>query len=467
MNRVKNSLSRAFYHVSERLRGAKTVYRRIKSFLILIFVALAIFMTGQLWFVHLSNRNFFLYLTARWNPSVAEGYRDFVRPMRSIYGDGTGRFHISYSGLMDPTPSDFFDMVMAELFDNGSFVSVNAVNYEVLLSRPLLMFQYAFDMPGAVFPLGFNQRSGAFLTNRGVTEFSSVAIWLPSGNQSGISIFFLGGGLAWEFTVDSAGLEGFPIHPVTTGSLYFVSAALEGYRDLYPGIFVPRSGDFGWFAYYPIIVTNPYLTHIGGPMSHIRNQVSHFFDNPATIHAREAGDGVWTFSNIHTAVRYFETDVLEYASFRPRPRNATSSLIGDFSAALAFIDEVDDHVINEFFLKGFEPRGDGFVFWFGYIIDNFPILLPDGWSASSRNDILPAPIEVVVEQEQVVLYRRLAHNFQLYGANEWVRAEDLNLERLLDGQETPVSGMNLGYHIRPGMRQDDRLLLEWRLAEGE
>ena len=44
---------------------------------------------------------------------------------------------------------------MAELFDNGAFVGVNAVDYEVLLSRPLLMFQYAFDMPGAVFPLGW------------------------------------------------------------------------------------------------------------------------------------------------------------------------------------------------------------------------------------------------------------------------------------------------------------------------
>jgi len=463
MNRVKYSLARGFFHVSERLRGTKTAYRRIKSFLILIFVALAIFLTGQLWFVHLSNRNFFLYLTARWNPAVAEGYRDFVRPMRSIYGDGTGRFDISYSGIT--AAGDYFDLVLTELFDNGNFIGVNTVDYNRLFSRPLLMFQYAFDMPGAVFPLGFNQRSGAFLVNRGVTAFDTVAIWLPYGNRSGLSVFFIGGGLAWEFSVDSTRLaDGFPVHMISTNALYFVSAALEEHEGLYPGVFIPQIGDFGWYAHHPIIAYNPYHTNIGGAINHIRNQVSPFFDNPATIHARVAGDGVWTFSNIHTAVRYFETDVLEYASFRPRPRNATTSLIGDFSAALAFIDS-DIHVINEFYLTGFEPRGDGFVFWFGYIAGNFPIIFPNGWHASSRDDILPAPIEVVVEQGRVVLYRRIAHNFHLYEGTE--RMREVNVEAFIRERDEPLHGMSIGYRIEPGINLDNKIILEWQPTEGE
>ncbi|MCL2361218.1 MAG: hypothetical protein FWC73_05345 [Defluviitaleaceae bacterium] len=466
MNRVKASFGRGFYYVSERLRDTKTFYRRAKVLLILVFVALAIFQTSQLWFVHLSNRNFFLYLSARWNPSVGEGYMDFVRPMRSVYGDGTGRFDISYSGLVDLRPRGYFDMVLTELFDNGTFIGERDTDYKNLLSRPVLIFQYAFSMPGAIFPLGFNQRGGGFLTGRGITEFDSVTIWLPDGNHSDLRVFFIGGGRTWEFAVDSAGLEGFPVHSVSTSSLYFVSAALEGYDNLYPGIFIPRSGDLGRHAYPPVITTNPYHTQIGGPMTYIRNQVSPFFDNPATINDRVAGDGVWTFSNIHTAVRFFETDVLEYASFRPRSRNATSSLIGDFSAALAFI-EADNHVVNEYFLTGFEPRGDGYVFWFGYIVDNFPIIMPDGWPVSSQDDILPAPIEVVVEQGRVVLYRRLAHNFHVYSTLVFLNQGDLDLEELLYGHEEPVLGINLGYHFTPDMGPDDRLPLTWRLAEVE
>ena len=466
MNKVKNSLNRIFFHISERLHGTKTMYRRAKVFLILVFVTLAIFQTGQLWFVHLSNRNFFLYLTARWNPSVAEGYRDFVRPMRSIYGDGAGRFDISYSGLMDPRPRAYFNMVLTELFDNGSFIGVGETNYEDLFSQPMLMFQYAFPMPGSVFPLGFNQRTGAFLTNRGVTEFDSVAIWLPYNYQSGLRVFFIGEETTWEFSVDSVGLEGFPVHSVSTSSLYFVSAALENYENLHPRMFVPRSSDFGRFAYHPIVAKNPYYTQIGGNMNFIRNQVSSFFDNPATINARVAGDGVWTFSNIHTTVRYFETDVLEYASFRPRTRNAISSLIGDFSVALAFIEN-DNQVTNEFFLMDFESRNDGYVFWFSYIVDNFPILMPDGWPVSSPDDILPTPIEVIVEQGRVVRYRRLAHNFLLYDNLTWMTETDLDFEGLLMGLEEPALNLSLGYHLRSDMRLDDRLLLTWRLTEVE
>ena len=463
MKRVKDSFFRALHRVTERLRGVKTMYRRVKSLLILAFVALAIFLTGQLWFVNLSNRNFFLYLSARFQPSVAEGYRDFVRPMRSIYGDGTGRFSKSYSGLMNDVPHDYFDMVLTELFDNSTFIGSSPTDYVRLLSRPILMFQYAFCMPGHIFPLGFNQRTGAFLTNRGIAEFSSVAIWLPHENE-GVRVFFIGDERKWEFSLDSARLEGFPVHPVTTSSLYFVSAALEGYVNLPSDAFVPRSGDLGRFMYFRVIVANPYDPQEGASLNNIRPRVASFFDNPATINARVAGDGVWTFSNIHTAVRYFHTDVLEYASFRPRHQNVTSSLIGDFSAALAFIRD-DDHVINEFFLEGFESRGNGYVFWFNYIIENYPIMMSEGWPVSSPEDLLPAPIEVVVEQGRVVLYRRLAHNFHADENHSWFMAQDLI--GLLDGREEPILSLSFGYPMGYPTRQGDSLRLELNVLHSE
>jgi len=424
-----------------------TTLRRAKSFLILALVALAIYQTGRLWFVHMANRNFFLYVTARFVPSVPERSREFVRPMRVIRGAGDGQFAIQYDRLMDTSYRVFFDTVMSELLAGGRFVSVADTDYERILSHPVLIFEYAFAMPGDVFPLGFDSRATTFLTTRGLQEFNSVAIW-PSVEGSNVSVFFTSEGRTWEFVLDGVRENLGPnILPVSASSIHFVSAALEGYECLPPGTFVARSGDIG-FSYFPVTVSNPYRRLGMINSSHIRNQVAHFFDNPATINARIAGDGVLTFSNIHTVVRYFATDVLEYANFRPRHQNVVTTFLDDFSAAWAFVAG-DPHVAdeNEIFLTGFEARGSGYVFWFGYIVDNFPILMPDNWEVSSPDDILPAPIEVLIDRGRVVRYRRLAHNFSIGDSHVWL---GLDLEGFLESQERPLAGLRLGYLMNSG-----------------
>jgi len=419
--------------------------RRAKTFLILALVALAIYQTGRLWFVHFTNRNFFPYIAARFVPSVPERSREFVRPMRVVQGAGNGLFAVRYSGLMDMPLRNYFDTVMTELFNGGRFVGVVETDYERLLSHPMLKYEYAFYMPAEVFPLAFNPRAATFLTARGISEFSAVAVWPSAGGQDA-RVFFIGNGQTWEFALDAAREDlSFGIAPVSTDSIHFVSAALEGYEYLPAGNFVARSGSRG-FAYSPIIVTNHYRPGAtGGDLPHIRNRVAHFFDNPATINDRVAGDGVWTFSNIHTVVRYFGTDVLEYSSFRSRRQNVDTSFLDAFSAAWAFIAN-DPHVVNEIFLTGFEERGAGYVFWFGYIVDNFPILMQDSWEVSSAEDILPAPIEVVVDQGRVARYRRLAHNFSVDDSHGWL---EIDLDSLLENQEAPLIGLSVGYPMRP------------------
>jgi len=439
------------------LPRAKYIVRRVKAFLILALAALAIYQTSQLWFVNLANRSLFLYISARLPAAASDGYRAFVRPMRLIYGAGDGRFDIRYSGLMDMPPRSYFDTVLTELFVRGTLESRSETDYERILSRPVLVFEYAFQMPGSVFPRGFDQRSGGFLTTRDIETFNSVAIWPPYGDDDCLRVFFIDNDETWEFSIDSATDERFSLHipPVSADLPHHVSAVLEGYTDLPPSVFVARVGELGQFASYPVIVTNPYLNHIGETLIlTIRNQVAHFFDNPVTIDSRVAADGVFTFSNIHTTMRYFETAVLEYISFRPRRQNVASSFMGDFAAALDFI-EADDNVVNELFLAGYEVRRSDHVFWFGYIIGNHPLLMPDGWVVSSPDDILSAPIEVIVDQGRVVYYRRLAYNFNLdYNDHEWVTLEFDNLQGV--GNED-ITNLRLGYY----MRSARYLRLEW------
>ena len=436
------------FHLSSlltRLGQAKTTYRRLKSLLILICAALAIYLTGQLWFVNLSNHNFFLHITYRFQPPAMEGYREFVRPRRVVYGDGIGRFNISYSGIFDPEPHDYFDTVLSQLFNGGAFQGQLETDFTHLLSRPMLKYTYAFEMPGALFPLGFGQRTGAFLTSNGVEGFESVIIWLPDGDADDIRVFFVNGLQTWEFSTDLVPGEGFPITPVSTAVLYYVSSDLEGVDGLSAGTFLPRIGGDHRTALAPALISNPYRPHHGVLISFVLSQVAPFFDNPATINDRVAPDGVWTFSNVHTTVRYFATEVLEYASFRPR-RHVPSSMMGDFSAALAFIRR-DEFVRNDFYLQDFEPHGDGYIFRFGYIVGNFPLVMPDGWNVSSADDILRAPIEVTVSQARVVLYRRLAHNFVVESANfEWRTGYEFDVSSIIEDNTPPIS-VSMGYHM--------------------
>jgi len=290
-----------------------------------------------------------------------------------------------------------------------------------------------------------------------------VAIWPPYGDDDGLRVFFIGDYETWEFSIDSATDERFSLHipPVSADLPHHVSAALEGYGDLPPRVFVARIGELGQFASYPVIVTNPYLNHIGETVLYtIRDRVAHFFDNPATIDFRVAADEVFTFSNIHTTVRYFETAVLEYISFRPRRQNVASSFMGDFAAALAFV-EADGNVVNELFLANYEVRRSDHVFWFGYVIGNHPLLMPEGWVVSSPYDILPAPIEVIVDQGRVVHYRRLAHNFSLdYDDHQWVT---LDFDDLQGVGDCDITNLRLGYYMRP----DGNLRLEWWATANE
>jgi len=108
------------------------------------------------------------------------------------------------------------------------------------------------------------------------------------------------------------------------------------------------------------------------------------------------------------------------------------------------------------------------MFRFGYIIDNYPILLLDGWPVSSADDLLSAPIEVTVEQGQVVFYRRLAHNFYVAGEHDWLWARDLDLNDILSDVAEPVLGISLGYRMTLAeISRNELLSLELHVIRSE
>jgi len=135
-------------------------------------------------------------------------------------------------------------------------------------------------------------------------------------------------------------------------------------------------------------------------------RVAVFFSNPAAINPIVSGD-VWLYRDVNTVVRYYVTHVLEYNNYRALDRSIPSNFVNNYLAALQFIEQ-DQLVTNESYLLNFRQEGGQYVFYFNYVVDNIPLVMPQNWP---QNAALSQPIIVTAEHGTVVRYRKLAFNF--------------------------------------------------------
>lgn len=379
----------------------------IKSLIILALAALAVYQVSRLWLVELMDGNFFFYLQARFPQAVPDGQSAFARPYRIVSGDGT-RFEIRYSGIGGSEEWIYGENAIRAVLRGGSPLRPpDMPNRPIRPGQPVLIYEYTFDMCAETFARALGLRNADLLTNEGIEAFRAIAISPPDVHTTlqVLNLWVLCQNQVWrQFTLPHAGAHEFEIPPVNTGGLHFVHTT-DG--------FVPQIPP-GGFIYNRIATENPFRDPQGlFRNSHIRRQVEPFFDNPAAI-IPDMPMGIYTFTTRNTLVRYLENAVLEYTSFRTIARAAPESFMADFSAALAFIAS-DPHISSqEVFLRNYETRGRGHIFFFDYVIDNRPLVLTDEWPTGENcTDPLRAPIEVTVNYGRVSRYRRLAYTFSV------------------------------------------------------
>ena len=376
---------------------------RAKSILIIGLTALAVVLTARLWLMYIPNHTFVPYVMARFAPTVPDEASDLVRPFRILQGNGDGYFAVIYIDIADSPQWKYGETVITGVLRDGIFTGVEEADIRIF-DRPVLIYQYAFNMEAEVFAQAFGQRTGAVLMEGGILHFTAVAVTPSDGDSDNLAVFFIGDTYMWQFILPTAqAMFNVPSaanelhHFVATGNMQFESRLT---RNLHHSV---------------VLVTNPYRDHAGQlSLAHIRGQVSHFFANPATINQGVSADGVFTFNNMSTVVRYMPWDVIEYRSFRTIGHSSPTGLVTDFSAAFAFILS-DPNAHGSFFLANYEerPRGER-VFWFDYTIGNFPMRLTENWYTGPEcENPLTHPIEVTVVNGRVTRYRRIAHSFAL------------------------------------------------------
>jgi hypothetical protein len=243
-------------------------------------------------------------------------------------------------------------------------------------------------MPSSVFARVFGIRP-AFFSNRGLNSFHSIAVFPPDEENDNTEIIFFGDGYMWEFNLRhnyshtiSDREDNAPLYLLTNGVFELTEPSAQGLN---------------------IHSHNPYTNAYGEKLlDTIRSRVMPFFDNPVSVNARTGGDGVYTFSNINTVVRYHDDDILTYASYKAVNPSITPDLLMDYAAAITFI-EADELMQNEYFLTGFTVDNDRHIFRFDFLAGGFPHIISEDFKGSH--------IEVIVERGTVLRYRKYVYNF--------------------------------------------------------
>ena len=417
----------------------------VKSLAILGLAALSVFLTIQLWLVNIPNQSFFPYVEARFTTAAPDGASAFVRPFRIISGVGDGYFDIMYSYI---EYSDFWEngkSAITAILQSGTFIGRTETDISDMLAMPVLIYEYAFNMTPLAFTQAFGQRSGIF-ADAEMPYFRAIAIAPHQNRDEPLSIFFINNDYTWQFSLASTRtvshlFDGIEILPPSNPYRRFVQTEN-------PLVFLPHFHEN--FSYHPLIVTNPYENHSGVlQMAFIHRQVEHFFANPATMN-HEVVNGIYTFRNLNTVVRYLPGDVVEYTSFSTIGRTS-SGFIEDFSAAIAFI-ESDPNISNAFFLAGYDMRGRENVFWFNYVVNDFPLMLAAYWYTNPDcTNPLRYQIEVSVDNGRIVRYRKIPFTFEI---DMSVNAS-LYLTSSLDAE-----ARSIGFVIAPGLRSQQHVHLQ-------
>ena len=380
----------------------------LKSVLILALAALAVFQASQLWLVTITNRNFFLYMEARFPPAAPDGQSAWIHPMRIVYGPGCGHFNTIYSQTGYSPEWGYGRLALESMLASGDFVGAYEAGSVDFGAVPVLVFEYSFRIQAETFARALGRRNAGALSGTGIRSFNRVAVFPPGDYDASVFVVFSDNVNEWHFRLPLGSRR----HPAENYEFFIGDVDADELHFVWEdGGFSPRA-PFG-FAYYTVYALNPFQNAFGLlHLSTIRPRIEHFFDNPATIISSPSID-VYTFSNINIMVRYLQFDVLEYRSYRPIGGTVPANLMSDFSAALAFLRQ-DPYVVNEIFLMGYESRGREHVFRFNYVIGNFPFFMERNWPTEPGcRDPLRAPLEVTVAHGRVVRYRRIAYSFHV------------------------------------------------------
>lgn len=423
-----------------------SVIRHIKTLMIILLAASAMYLTTRLWFEELSGssvNNVMPMLLSRAQPETDSGPNFFVKPARIVTSFGENRYDIMYNKIDESIQKRDCDEAISLTLDSGEYFASSAVELGQLLAAPCYAFHYSVAMPSSTFVITYPQRRN-MLTSR-IRSFEWVVV-KPFSN-SGVSVTFLDmDGRAHEYRIDNSVLKG----RISNHIQMFAENKQRLVYTYERGSFIPQAEGF---VYPKVVMENPYMDYEMLLIDYVRSKVHAFFGSAGSKWDSLEQD--LTFSDENTVVKYFRApaeshngiDVLEYTNYSVIDRRIMTTLSVDYNSAMRFIAR-DPTVENEFYLAAVEESENIRVFYFNYVINDLPVSLT---SENTTQTGLRYPIEIEIESGSVTRYRKLVYRF----VNTDEQMAEVSYENVLNSmlamdeqsEYLPLANVELRYRI--------------------
>ena len=430
---------------------------KVKTGLIIFLSGLAIYLTSQLWFAKISSRNFFYSFFSQTEPHELGSEKTFAWPYRFITNYGGNRFGMLYSGMGLNLLRESCDGIIANMLKDGERLTTRELNYADVFSAPGYVFEYAFNMPLSVFSSIFG-RPG-FSDD---LEYLTSIVFLPPDAVREVTI-------VWLLDESNKVMSGYSVKssltPVTVNpddfyqEILYESSALSSDIPTDNNIFIARLSDDS-YDYPTVSIVNPYVEK-ELLMGVIEQRVNVFFENPSAKYSFPGDNNVYTYIDAYTAVKYFQNDVLDYSNYRAGKEE--TGMLKSYSAALSFIQS-DAFIVNEYYLADYKQNDTAYTFYFDYVVNNFPVFLPDEYKRSEQASgavAIEHALEITVREGNVVNYRKIVYNFI---------TDTLSKTAKLDFEETfpeisasQISELVLGYRLD----LSKKAYLYWKIRLGD
>lgn len=453
----------------------------LKNILILSLSLLSIHLSGRLWFEDISGRNFFYFFAAgNSNRIITAQVREEARQtlfFRTIVGFGNDTFHVNYR--RNSAESNLMNSIVHTALHEGIHVNSQPIDWLALLSGRTLIYEYRVAIPADTIVAMYYDGNNQSFVNR--VNYTNMIIAVPSSRTSGtVQVYFINtsDNMSHQYTFSSQALTSSIDNLIdemraTEQSLFYISSAQNGFNIFGSNLFIPQwiNNDY---SYNTISFSNPFGQNPS--IESIEPIINRFFENPTLrtipyprIYIDEHGVShvkEYIFSSDTTVIKLYPNLVLEYSNFQ-RSSRVHLSFADAYAHAMRFLAR-DETLVNDIFLVRYEVADSGYTFFFDYIVNNFPILLPASFRANTG---LSHAIQLTVQNNIVTSYRRFMASFNvntdtyLNASVSFWEAIDTTLDAHFspecDTSDALIKNMILGYRLVD--REGSMMRLAWQV----
>lgn len=386
---------------------------KIKNCVIIMLVIAAVYQTGMLWLEESAGRNIFYYVFEKFT-DISSGYDGDViaiEPSDVIVGFGDKKYSKSYKDENNEIQK-LTNTLIKKSFKEAEFTKKSDINWKKILDSKVVVYEFPFIVASGEYVKGFQIRGTSSISN--LTGFNNIAI-VPSktqGDKVNINFINTESNECYNYVmeVDDVSRKLYDsidsVKSQDSNGLFYISTKQSEFNIFKNNVFIPQLPQ-NQYVYNILTYTNPYENNDEVNQALLEVSIEPLFSNYASKQSNFT-DGVYTFSNKDTVVKYYENGVLEYYNYNTE-NQSQQTLATAYTVSQNFLKK-NIGLSTDLVLKNVDLKSQGLVFYFDYAINDIGISMSENMKEETGMDYAA---EVVVSDNTVKRFRRLAYNFDV------------------------------------------------------